>query len=348
MASSEFGHRYATSQLQRRRSNLRSRVKQHYLARILDLVDGPTVDIGCGAGQLLEQLPAGSIGLEVNPELVEHHRARGLDVRLSDADPSHISLGDIAPGTVRCAVLSHVIEHFDDAAAVLRRLLADCASLGIERLVVVVPGWVGYGSDDTHKTFVTLDYLREHGLVDVEGYRMAQHSWFPGNAEAIGRLFIYHELMVVYERVAHGDAKRAPEGIAARPDVSRRAHFVQFAKFVVVGVMNTAFSYGIYAFLVWLGVHYTLANLTSLVIGIAFSFKTQGTLVFGNTDNRRIFRFILVWGLVFGVNVFLISRFIALGFSAYASGAMAIPFTVALSYVTQKFFVFRERRRDVR
>ena len=194
-----FGDAYAASQLARRDSGWRARVKQFYLDRILRHARGVTVDIGCGAGQLLEQLPPGSIGLEVNPALLRDLRAQGLPVLPIEPDETRVTLGDLQAGVAETAVLSHVLEHFADAASVLHRLLADCRALGIARLIVVVPGRVGYASDATHKTFVTVDYLRRHGLLEGPGFVVAHQSYFPGDFEAIGRLFIYHELMLVYD-----------------------------------------------------------------------------------------------------------------------------------------------------
>ena len=84
----------------------------------------------------------------------------------------------------------------------------------------------------------------------------------------------------------------------------------QFARFVVVGVVNTSFSYALYALLLWCGLPFAIANLLSLLVGIVFSFVTQGTFVFANRDGRRLLRFALVWTLLYGVNIALIGRFV--------------------------------------
>lgn len=115
----------------------------------------------------------------------------------------------------------------------------------------------------------------------------------------------------------------------------------QIVRFMIVGIFNTAFSYGIYAGLIFLGAHYALANLIALVMGILFSFKTQGYLVFKNTDNRLLGRFVLSWGLIYLATITLIGQCIRLGLDAYIAGIVAIPFSTALSYLTQKFYVFR-------
>lgn len=122
-----------------------------------------------------------------------------------------------------------------------------------------------------------------------------------------------------------------------------RYHIIRF---LIVGTLNTGFSYVIYAACLYVGLSYQLANLIALVIGILFSFKTQGHLVFKNTDNRLFGRFLLSWVLIYLCTIALIGRIIALGFDAYSAGALALPFSVALSYLTQRYFVFRPSEKD--
>ena len=115
---------------------------------------------------------------------------------------------------------------------------------------------------------------------------------------------------------------------------------LQFVRFLAVGVLNTAFSYSLYAGMVWLGLGYVAANLMATVMGILFSFRTQGRLVFGNRDERRIFRFAACWAGIWVVNILLIAGFVKLGFNNYAAGALAlVPVTLA-SYFIQKRIVF--------
>lgn len=116
---------------------------------------------------------------------------------------------------------------------------------------------------------------------------------------------------------------------------------MQILRFVVVGVGNTAFSYAIYAVFLFIGFGYAIANLFALLISIVFSFKTQGRFVFNNTDNRRFLRFVIAWTLIYLATIALIGQLIALGLNAYVAGALALPFSTALSFVTQKYFVFK-------
>jgi len=114
----------------------------------------------------------------------------------------------------------------------------------------------------------------------------------------------------------------------------------RWLRFVIVGSVNTSFSYGVYALLLWAGLPFVWANLGSLVLGILFSFRTQGRLVFGSRDDRRFFRFVLCWGLIWVINILLIAGLIQLGFDAYWAGFLALLPVTVLSYLVQKLIVF--------
>ena len=120
----------------------------------------------------------------------------------------------------------------------------------------------------------------------------------------------------------------------------------QLIRFVVVGILNTSVSYFIYAAFLLSGLGYQLANLFALLVGILFSFKTQGHLVFNNTNNRLLGRFVVSWALIYGCVITLIGQIMNLGLDAYVAGALALPFSVVLSYLAQKYFVFRQATPD--
>ena len=115
----------------------------------------------------------------------------------------------------------------------------------------------------------------------------------------------------------------------------------QFFRFLAVGGINTTFSYGIYAGLVSMGSHYAAANLVAVTAGVFFSFRTTGRFVFGRRDNRRFGRFVLAWSAIYVASVGVIGALLWMTGNPYAAGAMAIPPTAVMSYVVQRFFVFR-------
>jgi putative flippase GtrA len=120
----------------------------------------------------------------------------------------------------------------------------------------------------------------------------------------------------------------------------------RFLRFVAVGVLNTAFSYSIYAVLVWAGMHYAPANLLATMAGIVFSFRTHGTWVFDNRDWRLLRRYVPIWIVLYLLNVGLIGLFVRLGLGPYVAGAIAVPPTVLLGFVLQKRYVFAAERGD--
>ncbi len=119
----------------------------------------------------------------------------------------------------------------------------------------------------------------------------------------------------------------------------------QFIRFLIVGGVNTAFSYAVYACLLYTGLPYVIANFGALVAGTVFSFRTQGRFVFGNQDARLIVRFAACWIAIFAVNIVLIRLLLFLGLNAYWAGAWAMIPVTLLSFFIQKFVVFSASRR---
>ena len=196
----EFGQAYAAEQLRRSRHPLRRAIKKFYLDRVLRELHGATIDFGCGAGQLLARLPAGSVGLEVNPHLVEALRNEGLDARLSDAYADDFSLSLLEGGRYESFTISHVLEHFGDSALVMRKLWRACARLGVTTIIAIVPGAKGYASDSTHKTFVTREWVHDNNLEQCEGYTLERADYFPIDKISVGDWFVFHELHLIYRR----------------------------------------------------------------------------------------------------------------------------------------------------
>ena len=114
-----------------------------------------------------------------------------------------------------------------------------------------------------------------------------------------------------------------------------------FIRFVLIGLLNTAFGVGLYCFFVYLGMSYRSAVLLSTVLGVLFNFKTIGTFVFKNTSNRLIFRFILAYVIIYFINVGLIRLLLELtDINEYIAGIIATPIVAIASFVLQKHFVF--------
>ena len=176
-------------------------MRRAYLSRAARLVEGPTLDFGCGVGELLRRPPAGSAGVEYNRSTVEFCQALGLPVQWYDGSADEWTPSGVFPGSeFRSMVLSHVLEHLDDPGDVLVKLLRAGATRGITRVLVIVPGPAGFRIDPTHRTFVDLEMLADRRLFENTGFKLYSSAYFPLNSRGPGNWFPYHELQVVYQR----------------------------------------------------------------------------------------------------------------------------------------------------
>ena len=113
--------------------------------RLCRYLDGKTLDVGCGIGDLLSHRIE-TVGVDINPAAVEWCHFRGLDAH--QMSPNEIPFHD---ARFNSAILDNVLEHLADPAELLieiGRVLRPRSSL-----VVGVPGRRGYASDSDHKIF---------------------------------------------------------------------------------------------------------------------------------------------------------------------------------------------------
>jgi len=115
----------------------------------------------------------------------------------------------------------------------------------------------------------------------------------------------------------------------------------KFFRFVVVGVVNTIFGYSLFALLIYLKFHYSIAVLISTIIGVLFNFKTTSRIVFKNDKNHLLFKFILVYVFTYFLNIGLIKLLIYTKLSMYLIGAICIVLMSVISFLLNKVFVFR-------
>lgn len=125
-AVSEFDHHYAAEKLRRSRNPLRRFAKSFYLLNTLREVRGPAIDFGCGAVQLLERMPPGSMGVEVNQFLIDELRRSRLIVIRACGETRDFKLLSFAEDNFRTLVISHVLAHLSDPVVAFRVLFSAC------------------------------------------------------------------------------------------------------------------------------------------------------------------------------------------------------------------------------
>jgi len=115
----------------------------------------------------------------------------------------------------------------------------------------------------------------------------------------------------------------------------------QIVRFIFVGIINTLFGYGVYVFFLYLGFNYIISVLGATIIGVLFNFKMIGKYVFNRSEHKLMAKFFQVYAVVFLVNVSMIKFFKLLEFNDYLSGALAIIPVAVISFVLNKYYVFK-------
>ncbi len=96
----------------------------------------------------------------------------------------------------------------------------------------------------------------------------------------------------------------------------------RFARFVVVGGLNTGFGYACYALLLWLGVPLEASLLGATVLGLFFNFLTTGRLVFADARASLLPRFIAAY-----LGAWAIGSFAARALSSVGPAKWFVPVT---------------------
>jgi len=117
----------------------------------------------------------------------------------------------------------------------------------------------------------------------------------------------------------------------------------KFFKFLFVGALNTLFSYCLYAFFITIGLVANLALFLQYILGVLWNFKTTGSIVFKNNDNKLIFKFVLSYVFTFILNSFLLNFLIyTLKLNEYLSQAILILPIAFISFLIFKLWVFKK------
>lgn len=115
-----------------------------------------------------------------------------------------------------------------------------------------------------------------------------------------------------------------------------------FVKFILVGILNTAFGYGAFALLMYTGLHYSAAVVLSTIAGILFNFKTTGVLVFKNKDNSLIFKFIAVYTLVCITGIIILRLAQIAHINLYFAGLVSTGICALTAFLLNKNWVFKK------
>lgn len=113
-----------------------------------------------------------------------------------------------------------------------------------------------------------------------------------------------------------------------------------FLRFGVVGLLNTAFGYAVFAAVLLAGAGPFAAIVAATLAGVAFNFQTSRRLVFRSGTRGRLARFLAVYAGVLALNWVVLRALRDLGVpDLQAQALIALPLA-AVSFLGQMLFVF--------
>jgi putative flippase GtrA len=115
----------------------------------------------------------------------------------------------------------------------------------------------------------------------------------------------------------------------------------QARRFLFVGLLNTAFGYGVFSVATLLGAHALPALLISSSAGVAFNFQTSRRLVFRRGDSVSAIRFVALYGALLLINWAAIRGLERLGAPALVAQAVLVLPLAGLSFLGQRMLIFR-------
>jgi putative flippase GtrA len=119
--------------------------------------------------------------------------------------------------------------------------------------------------------------------------------------------------------------------------------WARFIRFLLVGVLNTAFGLGVYAVLMHVGLPIWAALIGGNVAGIVFNFITTGSLVFSEVSLVRLPRFVGVYLACYILNYLLIRFLVSLHMGAIESQVFISPIIAVTSFYLMSRYVFASR-----
>lgn len=115
--------------------------------------------------------------------------------------------------------------------------------------------------------------------------------------------------------------------LRARPGLWR------FAKFLVVGVVNTAFGFAAYAVLLWAGLAPQPALALSYGLGVLWNYMSHARIVFHARGIGRLPLYAAAYSLLYGLNALALAGLLRAGLPALGAQAVLVLPMAALAFL---------------
>lgn len=120
--------------------------------------------------------------------------------------------------------------------------------------------------------------------------------------------------------------------------------FIQFIKFGLVGISNTAIALASYYFFLFIGCHYLIANILAWIISVFNAYYWNHRYVF--KSERQWFAVLIKTYLSYGVSFLLGTALLVffiefLGISDKIAPLLTMVVTIPVNFLMNKFWAFR-------
>lgn len=130
----------------------------------------------------------------------------------------------------------------------------------------------------------------------------------------------------------------------------KTAELVRFAKFCLVGLLNTAISYVTYAILTRLGVHYIVSSVIAFFVSTTHAFVWNRKFVFRGEGRwwLELLKTYCSYGitglLLYNALLYLFTDILHL--SPYLSPLPVLLITIPLNFLLNRFWTFRKKKNN--
>lgn len=165
-------------------------VQRPYRWNLKRLQVGKTLDIGCGIGRNLRNLPKDSVGVDHNEHAIKTVKMAGFDAYTVEEFKKKKAYFKKNP--FKTMLLAHVLEHMStkDGTAIIKEYLPFVE----EKVVIICPQKRGFSTDETHVNYLTHQDIEK--ILESCGLTVVKSYSFPFYKKA-GDFFAYNETVVV-------------------------------------------------------------------------------------------------------------------------------------------------------
>jgi putative flippase GtrA len=126
--------------------------------------------------------------------------------------------------------------------------------------------------------------------------------------------------------------------------VSSKENIVQFIKFSIIGLSNLGISLCVYYFLLWLGIHYIIANVAGWVVSVFNAFFWNKRFVFqtGSSWVKALIKTYISYGFSFLLGTLLLYILVEwCGIPKVVAPLIVVIATTPINFLMNKFWTFK-------